>query len=200
MTLIRGSLTLLFALNLTACEIAPKQPDVHDFGLPVGVGAGENASTPNIDIDAPKWIWDTRIRYRLLYKSPTKVNFYMLDRWIATPPELFKQQLATQSKALRYPLVIKFLDFEQQFDTAKQAKVFMRVSVTALSSNNKPLATREFQWQRLTQTPDANGAVQGFAMLVRGAVNDIDGWLADLPMPPPTEFGPIRIKAYLILK
>jgi cholesterol transport system auxiliary component len=183
MSPLRYSLALIIALSLTACEIAPKQPDVHDFGLPIGIGADGNVSVPNIDIDAPKWIWDTRIRYRLLYKSPTKVNFYMLDRWIATPPELFKQQLVTQGKTLRYPLSIKFLDFEQQFNTPKQAKVFMRVSVTAFSSSNKPLATREFQWQRLTPTPDANGAVQGFAMLVQGAVNDIDSWLADLQMP-----------------
>jgi cholesterol transport system auxiliary component len=100
MTLIRTSLALLVALSLTACEIAPKQPDVHDFGLPMSLlGSSDNISTPNIDIDAPKWIWDTRIRYRLLYKSPTKVNFYMLDRWIATPPELFKQQLVAQGKS-----------------------------------------------------------------------------------------------------
>jgi cholesterol transport system auxiliary component len=182
MTPIRFSLALIAALTLTACEIAPKQPDVHDFGLPVTTINGSSTNTPNIDIDAPKWIWDTRIRYRLLYKSPTKVNFYMLDRWIATPPELFKQQLITQSKFLRYPLSIKFLDFEQQFDTAKQAKVFMRLSVTAFSTDNKPLATREFQWQRLTPTPDAKGAVEGFAYLVRGAANDIDQWLADFPV------------------
>lgn len=184
MTLTRCSLALFVALSVTACEITPKQPDVHDFGLPIGMGSSSsNVSVPNIDIDAPKWIWDTRIRYRLLYKSPTKVNFYMLDRWIATPPELFKQQLVAQGKSLRYPLSIKFLDFEQQFDSAKQAKVFIRVSVTAFSNTNKPLATREFQWQRLTQTPDANGAVQGFVALVHGAVNDIDDWLANLPMP-----------------
>ncbi len=183
MTPIRFSLALVIALAMTGCEIAPKQPDVHDFGLPLTFSGVSNANTPNIDIDAPKWIWDTRIRYRLLYKSPTKVNFYMLDRWIATPPELFRQQLITHSKFLRYPLAIKFLDFEQQFLSAKQAKVIMRISVTAFSNDNKSLATQEFYWQHNTLSPDGKGAVEAFAVLVRSAINDIDNWLANLPAP-----------------
>lgn len=182
MTPKRCVFALIVGFALTGCEIAPKQPDVHDFGLPIASSHSDMAIVPNVDVDAPKWLWDTRIRYRLLYKSPTKVNFYMLDRWIATPPELFKQQLVEQAK-LRVPLSIKFLDFEQQFNSSKQAKVFMRISVTAFSTDNKPLATREFQWQRLTQSPDAKGAVEGFAYLVRNAINDIDQWLADFPLP-----------------
>ena len=183
MTPKRYVLALIVGFALAGCEIAPKQPDVHDFGLPIVRGhSSGTAIVPNIDLDAPKWLWDTRIRYRLLYKSPTKVNFYMLDRWIATPPELFKQQLVEQTN-LRFPLAITFLDFEQQFDNPKQAKVFMRLSVTAYAAENKPLATREFQWRRLTPSADAKGAVEGFAYLVRTAVNDIDGWLAGLPSP-----------------
>jgi cholesterol transport system auxiliary component len=177
---IRYSLILIVTVLLTGCGITPKQPDVHDFGLAPTVIYSNKRVIPTIDIDAPKWLWDTRIRYRLLYKSPTQVNFYMLHRWIATPPELFKQQLTMQANALRYPLSIVFLDFEQQFTSAKQAKVFMRMSVTAFSSDNKPLATREFQWQRLSPSADAEGAVEGFAYLARTAVSEIDSWLAGL--------------------
>jgi cholesterol transport system auxiliary component len=169
---------LALTLALTGCEITQKQPDVHDFGLPLS--GGHNANPVAVDIEAPKWLWDTRIRYRLLYKSPTKISFYMLDRWIATPPELFKQQLMAQSQSLRYPLTLKFLDFEQQFLAPNKAQVIMRVSVTALTEDNKPLATKEFVWQRPTASPDAKGAVEAFALLVQTAIKEIDSWLEGL--------------------
>jgi cholesterol transport system auxiliary component len=179
---IRLSLALTLALGTTSCEITPKQPAVHDFGLPLTTQGITSKSTPTIDIDAPKWIWDNRIRYRLLFKSPTKVNFYMLDRWIASPPELFKQQLQTHGKFLHYPLSINFLDFEQQFETPKKTKVIAHFTVTASSPDNKhTIATQEFYLHRYTQTPDAKGAVEGFSYLINQAISDVDSWLANLP-------------------
>lgn len=177
----RLSLILSLVFSLISCEITPKQPALHDFGLSPSTYGIKNEATPSIEIEAPKWVWDNRIRYRLLFKTPTKVNFYMLDKWIAPPPELFQQQLRLRGKFLYAPLVIEFLDFEQQFATPQQAKVIMHFTVTAFSSDKKQtLANKEFYFQHVSQTPDAKGAVEGFAILVNQAINEMDNWLAGL--------------------
>ena len=180
---------ILWLLLLTGCEIAVKQPELHDFGLPPLTTTNvSRVNTPTIELDAPKWIWDNRIRYRFLYKSPTKVNFYTLDRWIASPPELFKQELISRSQALNQPLLVKFLNFEQQFESPKQAKAVIRLAVTVLSpENNKPLANKEFYYQRYTLSADAKGAVDAFSILVNQSIGDIDRWLIRVQEQHPVE-------------
>jgi len=168
----------------TACSISPKQPALHDFGFPVPVSINKSKllTKPIITVDAPTWLWDNRIRYRLLYASRTRVGFYALDLWIAPPPELFEQLLISNGKAQNYSLIIWLQDFEQQFDAPDRARVVMRFSVDAYSNdNNKKVGTQEFFLERLCITPDAAGAVSGFDKLTRQAGDKIQSWLAGLP-------------------
>jgi len=76
-------LIALSALLGSACSTPAKQPAVHDFGLPVYSKSGVKS---NISVNAPKWLQDNRIRYRLLYSSPTEIRFYTLDRWMRRRP------------------------------------------------------------------------------------------------------------------
>jgi cholesterol transport system auxiliary component len=169
---------LFFIIVLSAgCSITPKSPAVHDFGASKTNHDSRPAAKADITVDAPKWLMDNRIRYRLLYESPTQVRFYTLDRWIAPPTELLKQQLET----LNHPLAIRLLDFEQQFDSFNQAKVLLRFSVEAYSSDHKKkLGSQEFRFERLTNTPDAIGAVTAFSELARQATDRIQIWLSEL--------------------
>jgi cholesterol transport system auxiliary component len=171
--------TLFF---ITGCSISPKQPALHDFGLPVSISTDkskrDNKST--ITVDAPTWLWDNRIRYRLLYASPTRVGFYALDLWIAPPPELFEQLLISSGKTRNYSLIIWLQDFEQQFDTPDRARVVLRFSVDAYSDDNKKIGAQEFYLERAITTPNAAGAVSGFDNLTRQAANRIQVWLAGL--------------------
>jgi cholesterol transport system auxiliary component len=128
-----GSLSLILAVS--SCSILPKaQPSaVHDLGY-------LNSNTPSeittltqqspISVEAPKWLSDNRIRYRLLYADPTQVRFYSLDRWIAPPPELFEQLLNASGKQWAHPLSIRLDAFEQQFDSPGRAKVIIRFTAT----------------------------------------------------------------------
>jgi cholesterol transport system auxiliary component len=172
--------TLFF---ITSCSISPKQPALHDFGLPVSISTykSNRDNKPAITVDAPTWLWDNRIRYRLLYASPTRVGFYALDLWIASPPELFEQLLISRGKARNYSLIIWLQDFEQQFDTPDHARVVLRFSVEAYSNdNNKKVGTQGFYLERPTTTPNAAGAVNGFANLTRQAADRIQAWLTGL--------------------
>ncbi len=168
---------LIITLLLASCSMAPKQPAVHDFGIvkPVPV---RRAGEQTIIVDAPKWLWDKGIRYRLLYKSATQVNVYALDRWIAAPPKLFEQLLITSGENLDYSMTVNMLEFEQQFTAADQSKVVLRFSVEA--SSKLKHSRKEFYLQQPTKTPDAKGAVSGFAQLVREAIDKINDWLSHL--------------------
>ncbi|WP_333874777.1 ABC-type transport auxiliary lipoprotein family protein [Methylobacter sp.] len=160
------------------CSVTAKQPALHDFGLPASTALTHgNAS---VSINAPTWLWDNRIRYRLLFASPSQVRFYGLDRWIASPPEMFEQLLAFNGKAQDYALIIRLQDFEQQFDAPDRARVVLRFSVEAYSDNKQKIGMQEFYMQQSTKTPDAAGAIAGFIDLAHKANERVHDWLAGL--------------------
>jgi cholesterol transport system auxiliary component len=161
------------------CSVTDKQPALHDFGLPVSAAIQQGRAS--ITINAPTWLWDNRIRYRLLFSSSSQVRFYGLDRWIASPPELFEQLLSSSDKAQNYALIIRLQDFEQQFDAPDRARVVLRFSVEAHSTGNgQAVATQEFHLEQVTKTPDAAGAISGFTDLTQLAAGKIQDWLRGL--------------------
>lgn len=167
------------------CSDAVKPPELHDFGL-LSAGATTVPSVESsqgkssINVNAPTWLWDNRIRYRLLFASPSQIRFYGLDRWIASPPELLEQLLNLSFKDPGYALIIRLQDFEQQFDAPDRARVVMRFSVEAYSANNKKIGIQEFYLQQPAKTPDAAGAISGFTELARQATERIQDWLIKL--------------------
>lgn len=173
--LLLGCLTLVSA----GCSVSARPPALHDFGWPASTTTDQNKAS--IDINAPTWLWDNRIRYRLLYSSPSQVKFYGLDRWIASPPELFAQLLGFSAKTQDYALIIRLEDFEQQFDAPDQARVVLRFFAEAYSAKNKQkLGSQEFYLRQSTKTPDAAGAISGFIDLTRLAKERVEGWLLKL--------------------
>ena len=178
--LLFGLLVFLTVVFNTGCSVSKKHPAVHDFGLPVPVLNIKN-NEPAITVDAPTWLWDNRLRYRLLYASPTQVGFYALDLWIASPPELFEQLLIASGKTQNHPLIIRLTDFEQQFDAPDKAKVVLRFVVEAYTNDDKKkIHTQTFYLEQPTPTADAAGAVNGFAMLTRQAADKIQVWLGGI--------------------
>ncbi len=162
------------------CSVTAKQPALHDFGLSASTAIDQGKAS--VSVNAPTWLWDNRIRYRLLFNSPSQVRFYGLDRWIAAPPEMFEQLLTfNNAKARDYVMVIRLQDFEQQFDTPDRARVVMRFSVEAYSGNNKQkISSQEFYLEQSSKTPDAAGAIAGFIDLTHKATGRIQGWIAGL--------------------
>lgn len=167
------------AVFSAGCGVTEKKPALHDFGI--STSAAIDRGKTSVSVNAPTWLWDNRIRYRLLFSEPSQVRFYGLDRWIASPPELLEQLLISSAKVQNYALMIRLHDFEQQFDAPDRARVVLHFSVEAYSVTNKQnIATREFHLQQPTKTPDAAGAISAFTTLARQAAGDIQAWLIGL--------------------
>jgi len=179
--------TLLTAVSLSllaiGCTPNARQPDAHDFGQDQSRAASNSVEQKSaINVDAPSWLWDNRIRYRLLFAAPSQVRFYGQDVWIASPPELFQQKLIASEYGFGYRLLVKLQTFEQQFDAADKAHVVLHFSVEAYSADNtQKVATQEFRLEQPSKTADAKGAISGFADLTQQAVSKIQSWLLGLP-------------------
>jgi cholesterol transport system auxiliary component len=177
----RPAYKFVFVLLISGCSLLTKPSAVHDLGYPYSNVPNETTALPQqppVTVDAPKWLSDTRIRYRLLYATPTQVRFYSLDRWIAPPSELFEQLLNNSAKQWPTPVNIKLQVFEQQFDSAEQAKVVMHFTTATMPDDNKHHAQKqEFNLQLPCPTPDAKGAVTGFNVLTKQAVDKVQAWV-----------------------
>lgn len=170
---------LVLSLLATGCATNARQPAVHDFGQDTGKTTTEQK--PVINVDAPSWLWDSRIRYRLLFAAPSQVRFYGQDDWIAAPPELFQQKLISSVNAYTFRLLVRLQAFEQQFDTADKAHVLLHFSVEAYSADNKnKIAEQEFKLEQASKSPNAQGAIDGFTDLTQQAVSKLQIWLAGL--------------------
>ena len=184
-TRMSGLFILVLLLTVSGCSILPQtQPSaVHDFGIPnadLSSATSTSLQQPSITVQAPKWLSDSRIHYRLLYATPTQVRFYALDRWIAPPSELFEQLLNASGKQQPKSATIQLNVFEQQFDTANQAKVVIHFTATTVPEDNEHQANkRDFRLQLPCPTPDAKGAVTGFTALTKQANDMVQAWLAD---------------------
>jgi len=174
----------------SSCSVAPRQVALHDFGVDWGenknsvnaeVHPSSQATKSEINVDTPSWLINECIRYRLLYNSPTQLRCYNLDKWVAPPAELFKRQLQASGKFSKHRLMIQLLDFEQQFDNPKQARVILHFVADAYAlDSDRLIATQDFRLTQATTTPDAAGAVAGFAHLTQQATDKLQQWLTTI--------------------
>ncbi len=178
MKLLLISIALLLLVN--GCSILPKSADVHDFGIQVATKTSNQtiAKQPlSITIEAPKWLYDNRIRYRLLYANQTNIRFYMQDKWLAAPPDLFGQLLAESGLHFNSPITVTLQEFEQQFNAPGQANVVMHFTVTSSADKKNVIREETFHLHLSCPTPDAKGAVTGFSALSKTAVDKVRAWL-----------------------
>ena len=175
-----------FLLAAAGCGVLPQReppPALHDLG-PRPHHSTEQVTTAwsSVTVDAPEWLQDEQIRYRLLYADPTRMRFYTRDRWLAAPSALLAQRWSAVGDPHGYRLHIGLMDFEQLFDRPGNARAILRFRATAeLPDSHQPVAERVFQFTRATPSADAAGAVTAFAALVDEAATSVEAWLAALP-------------------
>jgi cholesterol transport system auxiliary component len=151
---------------------------LHDLGpvLTQASQAAEEAGFVLVGVDAPGWLQDDRIRYRLLYDDPTKIRYYSQDRWVAAPPQLLTQRLAEAgAEGVRVRLTL--LAFEQIFSRPGVAEVVLDLRVTALSEDLVPVREHLLRLRQPT-SPNAAGVIDAFPHLVDRAIAEIQAWLA----------------------
>lgn len=171
--------TITLMATISACSVGS------NHRLPVSHDLGPIAKTTTQDIavtlDAPVWLWDERIRYRLLYEDTTVIHYYNLDRWEASLPALLERRLTINSEQ-PFMLKVHLTQFEQQFETLDQARVVMGLIISVIAKKDyRLLANRSFNLSQNTVSPDAAGAILGFITLTEKARTDIEAWLATLP-------------------
>lgn len=178
--LIAAALSLLGgACSLGRPAVSP--PVAHDFG-PEPTALPSGAVTWSVgSVDAPAWLQDDRIRYRLLYADPSQVRFYSRDLWAAPPPHLLAQRLDMAGGGGDLRLRVDVQVFEQVFDAPDRARVLLNLNVTAYRPGGaQPLAERRFRFDEATPSADAPGAVTAFTHLADQAVAEIRAWLTGL--------------------
>lgn len=174
-----GLMAMALMATVSACSVGPNRgsPVRHDLG-PMAISTAQHTA---VTLDAPVWLWDERIRYRLLYKDPTIIRYYNLDRWEAPLPTLLERRLTLNGRQ-PFAVQIKLTQFEQQFETSNQARVILSLMVSAFAARDyRPIASRSFDLSQYTVSPDAAGAVAGFIALSEQAKAGIQAWLETLP-------------------
>lgn len=178
---------LIFGLVGTGCSLLPDRPApaaVHDFGpLSMASRTGPRAWS-DAAVHAPDWLQDSKLRYRLLYRQPTRVQFYALDRWVAPPPQLLAQSLSAAAGRGGCPLRIDLQTFEQVFERPGRARVvveFMARTVEAGAGADRTVAEQYFALSRPCASADAAGAVTAFSLAIGDAIGRLDTWLRSSP-------------------
>jgi cholesterol transport system auxiliary component len=178
---------VILALTCVSCSVLPERPappSVHDFGLPAADSRAATRAWTDATVTAPDWLRDPKLRYRLLYRQPTRIQFYALDRWVAPPPDLLAQVLSAAAGPAGCPVRIDLQTFEQVFPQPGQARVIVELQARAVAPDavsDRPLAEQRFALSRPCPTPDAAGAVAAFSLTIDDAVKRLDAWLRTLP-------------------
>lgn len=175
------SRALLWAILLigTGCSLGAKSVPValHDLGP---ARHPEKAVLAG-GLDAPVWLWDDRIRYRLLYADASAIRFYAQDRWEAPPPALLEPQLNFVGKRQDINLQIRLTEFEQQFDTPQKSRVILGLQIEARSlKTHQVIGKRDLKLEQATATANAAGAISAFIVLTHQAVAEIQDWLPEV--------------------
>ncbi|MDO9168190.1 MAG: hypothetical protein Q7U18_03725 [Methylobacter sp.] len=176
--LISGLIAISLLATICACSIGSKPglPVSHDLG-PI---TEQHEDGLALTLNAPVWLWDERIRYRLLYQDATVIRYYHLDRWEAPLPALLERRLTINSEQ-PFTVQIQLTQFEQQFSTLNQAHVVLRLTVSVFAAKDyRLIAKRSFNLSQNTISPDAAGAIAGFITLTEQAKTGIQAWLKTL--------------------
>ncbi len=180
-------------LIVSACNLFPDRPSspaLHDFGSSEKFsgsqsgGLGESAWS-TVSVEAPEWLQNENIRYRLLYADPTRVRFYAKDRWLASPPAMLAQRLSLVGGGRGSRLKIRLLEFEQVFDEPQKARVKLVFSASAQRpATEEVVGNKVFSLSLPSPTEDAAGAITASAKLIDEAVNSLQTWITELPAQP----------------
>jgi cholesterol transport system auxiliary component len=177
-------------LTVSACSLfqdRPFSPALHDFGSNEKLTAtqsGDSKATTwsTVSVEAPEWLQNEDIRYRLLYADPTRVRFYAQDRWLASPSSMLAQRLSIVNGGQGWRLKIRLLEFEQVFDEPQSARVILAFRASVLRPASEEIVGEKlFSLSLSSSTADAKGAVTASAILVDDALSTLQTWFKELP-------------------
>ena len=193
MTAILKTLSSFLAIALVAgCASKIDAPTQYDLGLLPPAAATAAPSLPAVslaDVNAPAWLDNNMMYFRLAYANQLQPRPYAGSRWTMPPAQLFQQRLksrlaqaggtvlALSDAALNIPVLrIDMDDFTQTFDTPSHSLATLQVRAS-LFNGRTLLAQKSFSRQAATPSADAAGAASAFVAANDGVIDDLMGWL-----------------------
>ncbi len=191
-------MVLLLATLGNGCALRQTQPRLFDLGpLPITTAAASLPRTPPlrvIDVQAPAWLAEPRMFYRLLYDNAQQARAYSASRWLIAPGLMLDQRLRQQlvaagavvlpaaDAAAGMPVLrIELEDFVQNFSSpsSSSARVVMRAS---LYTGYGLLAQNTFYGQVAASSADAAGGARALASASDRVISALICWLAANPI------------------
>ncbi|HWX02655.1 ABC-type transport auxiliary lipoprotein family protein [Collimonas sp.] len=187
-------LSSLLAIALIAgCASKVDAPTQYDLGLLPAVAAPVAPALAAIsvaDVNAPAWLDNSMMFFRLAYANEQQPRPYASSRWTMPPAQLFQQRLkarlaqngsavlAMSDAALNVPLLrIDMDDFTQTFDTPSHSVATLQVRAS-LFNGRLLLAQKSFSGRADAPSADAAGAARAFVSANDAVIGDMMTWLA----------------------
>jgi cholesterol transport system auxiliary component len=190
---LRFLFAVALAMALAACAIRPAPPSLYDLGpLPHATTQSPAPTLPALsvaDVQAPAWLDEQHMFYRLEYINALQPHAYAGSRWTMTPAALVTQRLrsriaqaggvvATPADGASLPVLrVELDDFSQIFPDAQHshARVALRAS---LVRGRMLLAQRSVARDMPAPSADADGGAAAMSAATDAAIDEIIAWLA----------------------
>ncbi len=184
-------------LLLAGCTLTPQKnspPTVYDFGLQRPAEHSNltpfNTSIFVAEINAPIWLDNSAIQYRLAYHDPARSYAYANSRWAASPAKLLtrriKDHLVTRNGIISshdglkadYALYIELVEFTQVFDKPDNSLAIIRLRASLIERNSRLLLAQEnFSSEQVAPSADAAGAVAALISASDTVSDKLSQWL-----------------------
>jgi cholesterol transport system auxiliary component len=156
-----------------------------DFGPAAGAvgtagAAGVAMGIAAVEVNAPTWLGDGAMQYRLLYAEPAQRREYAENRWVARPGELLEQSLARRLAAPavgRCRLRVELDEFIQVFDSAASSRLLVS-GRAILYVGVEASAGRSFALDRPAPSADAKGGVAAASAAVAALGDELAQWVS----------------------
>lgn len=182
---------------LTGCAaVQGESPTLFDLGTPE-----ENVSSTRLEgraisvaaVEAPPWLDNEYMYYRLNYAERQQPRAYAGSRWTMSPAQLLAQRvrqriaqaggvaLAEADLAAQVPILrIQLDDFSQHFAAPETNTGRIALRAT-LFEGRKVIGQRTFVEQVPAPSASAAGGAQALAQATDDVLSDLIDWLATLP-------------------
>jgi cholesterol transport system auxiliary component len=198
---------LLVTIVLLAACASPRvraPAAVYDFGAQRLAAAPDNsgisgdkrlmASIWVPDTQAPVWLDNTAILYRLAYYDLAQVYAYGSSRWAATPATLLTQRIRSRIAAVNdtgvtsaaegartnYTLRLELEEFTQIFDTTDSSRAVVRLRASLIDRRTRLLlGQRNFSIEQPSPASNAAGGVRALTQASDNLIGSLIGWLAE---------------------
>lgn len=190
--------SLVGSLLLQGCATKGQRAALYDFGTMQNTGSEQALpALPPIsiaEIQAPAWLDNTHMFFRLNYANEQQPRPYAYSRWTMPPAQLFSQRiksrlaqaggavLPTTAGIVNTPVLrLEADNFMQLFESAEKSTVRIELRAT-VSQGSRFIGQKSFIKQLLAPTADASGEAAAMSLASDAAIEDIAAWLATLPL------------------